>query len=190
MANYDLLLAYDSEMEGYLRNEGCAVPSAGQKSRLPTIDEIVAAVESEGLRPIVDGDYIYVAPPDDAHPALENMTRSVKFLEGQGGQMAESPNRPPLEYLVVIRCFDWDKLNVDPKVGISMRGNFPLGLFLFHRLTERCGQLLVYPDPDTGYTPVILDFTSDIARLATVWVDNTNAGASWAEFYEVVNRPD
>jgi len=188
VANYDLLLVYDSEVEGYLRNEGCAVPSAGQKSRLPTIDEIVAAVEAEGLRPIVDGDYIYVAPPDGAPPALENMTRSVEFLEAQGGQMVESPNRPPLEYLVVIRCFDWDKLNVDPHVGISMRGDFPLQLFLFHRLTEHCGQLFVYPDPDSGLTPVVLTPSSDIARLATAWVEHTNADASWAEFYEAVNR--
>ena len=46
MANHDFLTAYTSDIEGWLRSEGCAVPSAAQGNYLPTIGEIAAAVEA------------------------------------------------------------------------------------------------------------------------------------------------
>ena len=146
MANHDFVLAYSAEIENWLRTEGCNVPIARPGNRYPTMPEVVAAVEAEGLRVLVDDEYIMVLLPPEAPPVVQAMTHLVKFMETRDRQVVESASSQPLSYLVRIHSFRWEELNVNDKACTTMRGNFPLELFLVRNLTERCGQLVLYPD--------------------------------------------
>lgn len=181
MANHDFLIAYSEEIAEWLGDEGCSVPKARQGNRWPTMEEVVQAIESEQLIAEVDRDCIYVLPPKDAPVALQEMTRTVKFMEVQDGQVVESPHRAPLNRLILIECHNWEELNVDPRRSITMRGNFPLELFLAQELTKCCGQLVLYPD--TGDPPVVLEPGSDAGVLASAWLESVEAGESWADYY-------
>lgn len=176
MANHDFIVPYSSEFENWLRDAGCDVPISRPGSRYPGKQEVLDAVQSQGLEFVDEGETIYVTPPLDAPSAVEQMTRTVKFIEFDAGQSIESPDRPPLSYLVLINCIAWEKLNVEDKTFVTMRGNFPIELFLVHELTGDCGQLVLYPD--TGSTPVIVEPDSDIGRLADVWLEVGESGAS------------
>lgn len=188
MANHDFILPYSPETEGWLRKEGCVVPASRPDSRHPNMQEVIEVVESQGLGAVVDGEYVYVVPPPDAPSVVDEMTRAVQFIDFDEGRAVESPNRPPLSYLVVIHCFAWEELNINEKRSITMRGNFPLELFLVHDLTERCGQLLLYPD--TGDPPVVLEPGCDVERMASAWLEAVEEDGSWADFYQRINRPE
>ena len=189
MANHDFLIAYSDEIESWLRSEGCSVPKARQGNCWPTMEEVVRAVESEQLIAEVDRDCIHVLPPEDAPAALKGMTRTVKFMEVQAGKVVESPHRAPLDRLVLIECHNWEELNVDPRRSITMRGNFPLELFLTQQLTECCGQLLLYPD--TGDPPIVLEPGDDVEVFATAWLESVKAEESWADYYRrIQSRKD
>ena len=188
MANHDFIFPYSPEMENWLRGEGCDVPPARSGSRHPSKQEVLEAVQSQGLGTVDQGETIYVTPPPDAPSVLEEMTRKVKFVEFSDGQAVESPGRPPLSYLVLINCFAWAKLNLDEKKSDTMPRNFPLELFLVHDLTRHCGQLALYPD--TGDVPVVVEPESDVGRMATVWLEVVKEQTSWAEFYRRVNSAE
>jgi hypothetical protein len=181
-------MVYSDGIEDWLRGEGCSVPSVRPGNRYPTMQEMVAAVEAEQLRAAVDDEYIMVLPPPDAPSVIQAMTRVVKFLDIREHQAVEAANRLPLSYLVEIHSYGWDELNVNDKASITMRGNFPLELFLVHNLTERCGQLLLYPD--TGEPPVVVEAGCDIGRIASTWLEVVDATGSWGEFYERIGASE
>lgn len=187
MANHDFILIYSDEIAKWLRGEGCSVPAVLPGNRYPTKEEVVAAVEAEGLQRTVNVEEIMVLPPLDAPSSIEAQTHALRFMEVSGGEVVQSAVRPPLSYLVLIHCFDWDELNVNKTTSITMRGNFPLELFLVRRLTERCGQLVLYPD--TGDPPVVVESGDDIGRTASVWLEAVNEEISWAEFYQRIASP-
>ena len=181
MANHDYLLVYSTVIEECLRRERCRVPVARQGNRYPNLQEVVAAVEAEGFPVVVEGEYVMVLPPPDAPPDVQIPAHVVKFVEFRNRQVVDAP-RPPLSYLVQIHSFRWEELNINEKASITMRGNFPLELFLVRRLAERCGQLLLYPD--TGDPPVVVEAGDDVGRMASLWLESVNAGDSWSGFYE------
>lgn len=182
MANYDYLLVYSDEIERWLQGEGCCVPSVLPGNRNPTMQEMVAAVEAEGLRAVVEDEEITVVPPANAPALIHGMTRAIKYVEVRDGELIES--RPPLSYLARIHSFHWDELNANPNASITMRGNFALELFIVRNLAERCGQLVLYPD--TGDPPVVVESDDDIGHAASIWLDAVKAETSWAEFYQRV----
>jgi hypothetical protein len=156
-------------------------------NREPNKQEVLEAIERQGLGAVDDGGaYIDVVPPPDAPPVVREMTGKVEFIECRDGQAVPSPDRPPIHPLVGIRCFAWDKLGSE-KVVVTMRGNFPLELFLVHELTRHCGQLVLYPDPDSGDPPVVLEPGCDVGRMATIWLEVVKERAPWAEFYRRAN---
>jgi len=191
VANHDFIFPYCPEMENYLRKEDCDVPPVRPGNREPLKQEVLEAIESQGLGAVDHGGaYIDVVPPPNGPPVVEQMTGKVEFIECHDGQAVQSPDRPPINSLVGIRCFAWDKLGVDEEVSVTMRGNFPLELFLVHELSRHCGQLVLYPDPDSGDPPVVLEPGCDIGRMATVWLEVVEVRAPWAEFYQRVNSAE
>lgn len=187
MANDDFILIYRDKIEQWLRGEGCSVPAVLPGNRYPTKEEVVAAVEAEGLQALVDGEDIMVLPPPGAPSSIEAQTHTLRYMEISGGEVVESAGRPRLNYLVRIHSYRWDELNVNETASITMRGNFPLELFLVRRLTERCGQLVLYPD--TGDPPVVVEPDDDIGRTASVWLEAVNDEILWAEFYQRIATP-
>lgn len=180
MANHDHLIPYESQVEEWLRSEGCCVPPAGTGSRFPTKDEVIAAIEEQGMHAHDDGSgYILVVPPEDAPAKVHDMTRTVKSIEFVEGQMREA--RPPMSYLVRLYSNQWEEGATPEKAFVTMRGNFPFELFLTHTLTRECGALLLYPD--IGDPPVVVQPDADIGRIATLWLEVVRAGDTWAELY-------
>lgn len=187
MANHDFVLVYRDGIEQWLRGEGCCVPTVLPGNRYPTMQEVVAAVEAEGLQALVNGEDIMVLPPRDAPSSIEAQTHTLRYMEVSGGEVVESAVRSPVSYLVLIHSYRWDELNVNETASITMRGNFPLELFLVRRLTERCGQLVLYPD--TGDPPVVIESGDDVGRIASVWLEAVSDQISWAEFYRRIAAP-
>ena len=182
MANHDFLLVYDEAVHTWLRGEGCSVPPVRPGNRYPTKEEVTAAVEAQGLQAVVQGESIDVVPAPESPATVKKMTKLVEFWDCVDGRLVERGS--PLARLVTIHSFHWDELNVEEKASITMRGNFPLELFIVRELTDRCGQLVVYPD--TGDPPVIVEPGDDIGRKASIWVEQVKTDDSWAEFYRRV----
>jgi hypothetical protein len=179
VANHDFVLLFDEEIADWLRNEGyCCLPAYRPGNRYPTKQEVIAAVEAEGLRAIVKEEYIDVVPPPDAPAVIQEMTREVRSWKGVEGKLVE--DRAPLKRLVSIHCFAWNEREESQSKSITMQGNFPLELFLVWRLTQCCGQLVLYPD--SGVPPIVVEPADDIGRAARIWTQ-TESGISWPEFY-------
>lgn len=66
--------------------------------------------------------------------------------------------------------------------AMSVRGDMVLELRFLRLLSERCGQLWLYPD--TGYPAIIVDASLIPEQVASMWLEALAADDCWAVFYE------
>lgn len=178
MANNEVVMPYVQQWANYLVGEGCRPPVVNAGNRWPTRQEVIAAIEAEGLLAVPHGsEEVIVRPPAGAPEAVEGLLRHVVEVRwdatGALGKAGQS------SYLVIFQCRDWDRLG-DDDVGLFIHGqNWPLEVFLVHRLAQECGQLVLYPSG--GGVPLVVGPDSDPGQLAGLWpeADRREDGCKW-----------
>ena len=118
------------------------------------------------------------------HPAVQPGNRlpssgDVKWaLSGAG--------IPANAFLVIDDNFDWNNNAFIPK-ALRMRGESLLELRLLTKLSERCGQLLLYPD--SGEVAVVVDRSLDPQLVASLREDLSSAENGWRRFFAQLYAP-
>ncbi len=127
MANWHLVTTYDERAAEWLAGQGFQHPLARPGNRLPTLDEIEAAIHALAIG------------PDDL------------LVDGVG--IADS---------------------------FTVRGDMVAELRLVRLLSERSGQLWVYPD--CGSPAVVVDPATDPEAVAASWLQSLDAPDPWVAF--------
>jgi hypothetical protein len=181
MANYEMVMPYSAEQAAWLVEQGCAAPPAREGNRWPARAEVIAAVEAEGLLAVPGGpEDILVHPPDDAPEAVTAQLRQVIEVQFDSANAAQVTGQS--SYLLRLSCRDWDRLGLD-NIALFMHGqNWPLEVFLVHRLAQACGQLVIWPT--AGDVPVVVAPDSDPGSLSELWLEAARRDDSWTWFYE------
>ena len=182
MANYELLMPYTEDWVSLLAQEGCtAPPPISEGNRWPRREEVIAAVQAEGMIAEPSGpEDIMVLLPADAPEVLQAQLRTlVRVQPGLDGGLQTAGES---SYLVWFTCSDWEHVGED-RVGVFIHGqNWPLEVFLTHRLAQACGQLVLYSSG--GGIPVVVGPDSDPGRLSTLWLEADPRPDAVQWFYE------
>ena len=177
MANSELVMPYTPEWADLVLSEGGVPPPVNAGNRWPTREEVVAAIEAEGLLAVREHDAIIVRPPADAPEVVDQLLRRV--VQVQWDQAGVVYPVGEYSYLVAFECQDWERLGLE-NIGLFIRGqNWPLEVFLGHRLAQTCGQLVLYNTG--GGVPLVISPDSDPGRLASLWLeaDPSPDGCRW-----------
>jgi hypothetical protein len=186
MATPEMVMPYTQPWADMVLSEGGAPPPVNSGNRWPTREEVIAAVEAEGLVAVPDGEEIIIRPPADAPEAVNALLRQV--AEVQWDETGALQTGEQWSYLAIVRREDWDRIGLD-NIGLFIYGyNWALEVFLVHRLAQSCGQLVLYSTG--GGMPVVVGPDADPGRFASLWLeaDGREDGCRW--FYEQANRGD
>jgi hypothetical protein len=141
---------------------------------------VIAAIEAEGLVAVPDGpEDILVRPPDGAPEAVTAHVRRIIELQFDNANAPHVTGQS--SYLLRFSCRDWDRMGLD-NIALFMHGqNWPLEVFLAHRLAQACGQLVIWPT--AGEVPVVVASDSDPGQLSELWLEAAQRDDGWTWFY-------
>jgi hypothetical protein len=179
-----MMMPYTEEWAGFVRSEGAAPPPVSSGNRWPTRDEVIAAIEAEGLVAEPSGEEVIIRAPADAPEAVNALLRHV--VEVQWDETGALQPGEQTSYLARVECQDWDRVGQD-HISLFIYGyNWSLEVFLAHRLAQSCGQLVLYSTG--GGIPVVVGPDDDPGRLAGLWLeaDGREDGCRW--FYEQASQ--
>jgi hypothetical protein len=156
VANFDMVMPYDTRMETWLNEQGFPHPKSSPANRFPTKQEIFDAVARTGSLQV------------------ESAEQGEFFVVKKGAKCGGG-------YEIRIGCVNWDQLGAKDTDSITMHGYFKTELLLLELLSHKCGQLLLYPD--TGDPAVIVHPDMDTEMIYKAWVECTKRPDSWECFY-------
>jgi len=90
-----------------------------------------------------------------------------------------------LSYVLQIEGFDWNKPTAVPKY-FAMRGDAFWEIALITTRSQRCGQLVIFPD--TGASSLVLDAASDPDYYAAVWTQSFAEDDDWMYIHQTLYR--
>ena len=125
----------------------------------------------------------YIMPYDEAitdwlatkglpHPAVNPGSRLPTWSEVE--EAVESIGLPDDAPLVIDASHDGELL--------KFRGDLLLELRIIHHLSERCGQLWIYPD--CGSPPIVVDAWTSPELIAAVYMESLDDIDSWSAFHK------
>ena len=97
------------------------------------------------------------------------------------GEVVSAWRHFDLSQSILIDGFDWDDATSVPNESFKIRGDLLVTLQVLVKLCERCGQLWLYPD--TGEPAIVVNQSTDAARVVDLLTVAGKTNDSWHYFY-------